>query len=93
MKPDLEKAISMVISSGKVKLGYNAALKGISSGKVKTAKKITPLGVERTERIEKDPLFSRAAPLKSKPVPATPRPMPTPTPMTKTEEEQKNDLD
>ncbi len=37
MKPDLEKAISMVISTGKVKLGYNAVLKSISSGKVKTA--------------------------------------------------------
>ncbi len=35
MKPDIEKAISMAISTGKVKLGYNAAVKNVLSGKVK----------------------------------------------------------
>lgn len=37
MKPDLEKAISMAVSTGKVKLGYDAVLKSILNGKVKTA--------------------------------------------------------
>ena len=36
MKPELEKAISMAISTGKVKLGYNAVIKSVQSGKVKT---------------------------------------------------------
>ncbi|UCG90637.1 MAG: 50S ribosomal protein L30e [Candidatus Heimdallarchaeota archaeon] len=35
MKQELEKAISMAISTGKVKLGYNAAIKSVLSGKVK----------------------------------------------------------
>lgn len=37
MKPDLEKAISMAMSTGKVKLGYNAVLKSVLSGKIKAA--------------------------------------------------------
>ncbi|UCE13781.1 MAG: 50S ribosomal protein L30e [Candidatus Heimdallarchaeota archaeon] len=35
MKLELEKAISMAISTGKVKLGYNATLKSVLSGKAK----------------------------------------------------------
>ncbi|MFX1285425.1 MAG: 50S ribosomal protein L30e [Promethearchaeota archaeon] len=35
MKQELEKAISMAISTGKVKLGYNATIKSVLSGKVK----------------------------------------------------------
>ncbi|MFX0013622.1 MAG: 50S ribosomal protein L30e [Promethearchaeota archaeon] len=35
MKPELEKAISMAISTGKVKLGYNNTIKSVMSGKVK----------------------------------------------------------
>ncbi len=36
MKPDLEKAISMAVNTGKVKLGYEAVIKSIMNGKVKT---------------------------------------------------------
>lgn len=35
MKQELEKAISMAVSTGKVKLGYNAVIKSVLSGKVK----------------------------------------------------------
>ena len=35
MKQELEKAISMAISTGKVKIGYNATIKSVLSGKVK----------------------------------------------------------
>ncbi len=37
MKPDLEKAISMAVNTGKVKLGYDAVIKNILNGKVKAA--------------------------------------------------------
>ncbi|MFX0050991.1 MAG: 50S ribosomal protein L30e [Candidatus Hodarchaeota archaeon] len=37
MKQDIEKAISMAMSTGKVKLGYDAVLKSILSGKIKAA--------------------------------------------------------
>ena len=36
MKPELEKAISMAVNTGKVKLGYEAVIKSIMNGKVKT---------------------------------------------------------
>lgn len=36
MKPDLEKAISMAVNTGKVKLGYEAVIKSILNGKIKT---------------------------------------------------------
>ncbi|MFX0085472.1 MAG: 50S ribosomal protein L30e [Candidatus Hodarchaeota archaeon] len=35
--PDLEKAISMAVNTGKVKFGYDAVIKNILIGKVKTA--------------------------------------------------------
>lgn len=35
MKQELEKAISMAISTGKVKIGYNDTFKSVLSGKVK----------------------------------------------------------
>jgi large subunit ribosomal protein L30e len=35
MKQELEKAISMAISTGKVKIGYSATIKSVLSGKVK----------------------------------------------------------
>ncbi|MFX0122315.1 MAG: 50S ribosomal protein L30e [Candidatus Hodarchaeota archaeon] len=35
MKQELEKAISMAISTGKVKIGYDATIKSVLSGKVK----------------------------------------------------------
>ncbi len=37
MKADLEKAISMAVNTGKVKLGFNAVIKNIQNGKAKTA--------------------------------------------------------
>lgn len=37
MSLDLEKAISMAMSTGKVTLGYNSAMKGILGGKTKAA--------------------------------------------------------
>ncbi|MHA1967442.1 MAG: 50S ribosomal protein L30e [Candidatus Hodarchaeales archaeon] len=37
MKPDLEKAISMAVNTGKVKMGYDAVLTSVMNGKVKTA--------------------------------------------------------
>ncbi|MFW9778489.1 MAG: 50S ribosomal protein L30e [Candidatus Heimdallarchaeota archaeon] len=36
MKQDLEKAIGMVISTGKVKLGFKAVLDSVLNGKIKT---------------------------------------------------------
>ncbi|NHJ02266.1 MAG: 50S ribosomal protein L30e [Candidatus Heimdallarchaeota archaeon] len=35
MKPDLEKAINMAVSTGKVKLGYESTIKSLLTGKVK----------------------------------------------------------
>ena len=35
MKPDLEKAINMAVSTGKVKTGYKSVLKSVLNGKVK----------------------------------------------------------
>ena len=35
MKPDIEKAINMVVSTGKVKTGYKSVLKSVLNGKVK----------------------------------------------------------
>jgi large subunit ribosomal protein L30e len=35
LKPDLEKAINMAVSTGKVKTGYNSVLKSVLNGKVK----------------------------------------------------------
>ncbi len=35
MKADIEKAISMAMSTGKVQIGYNAVLKNVLSGKIK----------------------------------------------------------
>ena len=35
MKPDLEKAISMAVNTGKVKIGYDAVIKSVLSGKLK----------------------------------------------------------
>ena len=37
VKADLEKAISMAMNTGKVKLGYDAVLKSVLSGKIKAA--------------------------------------------------------
>ena len=37
MKPDLEKAISMAVSTGKVKLGFKSVLRQVSTGKAKAA--------------------------------------------------------
>ncbi|WP_455143681.1 50S ribosomal protein L30e [Candidatus Hodarchaeum mangrovi] len=37
MKPDLEKAISMAVSTGKVKLGFESVLRQVSTGKAKAA--------------------------------------------------------
>lgn len=37
MKPDLEKAIGMAVNTGKVKLGYDAVIKNVLNGKLKTA--------------------------------------------------------
>ena len=37
MKQELEKAINMAISTGKVKIGYSATIKSVLSGKVKAA--------------------------------------------------------
>jgi large subunit ribosomal protein L30e len=35
MKPDLEKAISMAMNTGKVRMGYNDVIKSVLNGKVK----------------------------------------------------------
>ena len=35
MKPDLEKAINMAVSTGKVKTGYKSVLNSVLNGKVK----------------------------------------------------------
>ena len=37
MKPDLEKAISMAVSTGKVRSGYESVKKSVLNGKVKAA--------------------------------------------------------
>jgi ribosomal protein L30E len=37
MSLDIEKAINMAMSTGKVQLGYNAVMKGILGGKIKVA--------------------------------------------------------
>jgi len=37
MKVDLEKAINMAVSTGKVKLGYDAVIKSVLNGKIKAA--------------------------------------------------------
>ncbi len=35
MKPDIEKAINMAMSTGKVRMGYNDVIKSVLNGKVK----------------------------------------------------------
>ncbi len=35
MKPDIEKAINMAVSTGKVRTGYESVLKSVLNGKVK----------------------------------------------------------
>ena len=48
MKPDLEKAINMAVSTGKVKLGYQSTINSLLTGKVKAT--IVSSNIPKTAR-------------------------------------------
>ena len=53
MKPDIEKAISMAVSTGKVKTGYKSVLKNVLNGKVKAtvvSNNLPPIVEEQLKR-------------------------------------------
>jgi large subunit ribosomal protein L30e len=53
VKPDIEKAISMAVSTGKVKTGYKSVLKNVLNGKVKAtvvSNNLPPIVEEQLKR-------------------------------------------
>ncbi|MHA1213918.1 MAG: 50S ribosomal protein L30e [Candidatus Hodarchaeales archaeon] len=53
MKPDLDKAINMVISTGKVKLGFESVMKQVLTGKAKATILSNNVPNEAKERLLK----------------------------------------